>query len=676
LQPSLSTYLDFVRYLAALLVFVGHAAGRQWTGGLFWQIGGYGQTAVMIFFVLSGFVIAHVVASREQEVADFAATRLARLWSVVLPALALTFAIDYVGIRVAPDLYVGKPWYHGDDPWLRYSASALFVHDFWGLGLVPGVNGPFWSISYEFAYYVIFAAAALVRSRALGVMLAVTGALLSGPTIVALFPIWLMGVLAYKVVKRPPPGPVTGWLLFGGSLAVLAASPWLRDRLHPYSVSFVHRDVILGDYIDGAATFVNIVAFTAVAPAFEGLLQRWRAPIVYLASTSFALYLFHRPLLQLFTYIGPENAEGLARRVFVFIGIPLVVVLLTPPTERFKRALRVWLLSLLRWHGALVRSASRSSSTEMADAPSHPNACGMQRTAVPRVSVIVPAHNAAAHVRTAVGSVLAQTWQDLELLVVDDGSTDGTHKLLAGYGARLRVLRQANAGPAAARNHGLREARGEYVAFLDADDFWETEKLAAQVALLDANADVGFCSTATRVVDGAGNVVALWPCLPPDIPLPDALFMNGAAISGSTSGVMARRALLQQVGGFDAALRGFEDPDLWTRLAACARYACIPQALTVVVRTPGSVSSHLPRMRAATLASFRKNRGLLPPPRRGTYWRTACAGALTDYAKTAWRAGDRRHALLWTLEALIRAPLGRGRLALALLLAMLRGQAF
>lgn len=288
----------------------------------------------------------------------------------------------------------------------------------------------------------------------------------------------------------------------------------------------------------------------------------------------------------------------------------------------------------------------------------------------------MPAYNAAAHVRRAIDSVLAQTWQDLELLVVDDGSSDGTLDVLAEYGTRLRVLQQANAGPAAARNHGLSEARGEYVAFLDADDFWETEKVAAQVVLLDAQADIGFCSTATRVVDGGGHTVAQWPCLPKGTPLPDALFVNGAAISGSTSGVMARRTLLQQSGGFDAALRGFEDPDLWIRLAACTGYACIPQTLTVVVRTPGSVSSHLPRMRAATLASFHKNRSLLPPARRGAYWRAACAGTLTDYAKSAWRAGDSRHALAWTLEALARAPLGCGRLALALLLAMLRGQRF
>jgi glycosyltransferase involved in cell wall biosynthesis len=87
------------------------------------------------------------------------------------------------------------------------------------------------------------------------------------------------------------------------------------------------------------------------------------------------------------------------------------------------------------------------------------------------VTVVVPAYNAAAFVRRAVDSVLSQTWADRELLVVDDGSTDGTLGVLAGYGERVRVLTQANAGPAAARNHGLRAARGRYVAYLDADDW-------------------------------------------------------------------------------------------------------------------------------------------------------------------------------------------------------------
>lgn len=294
----------------------------------------------------------------------------------------------------------------------------------------------------------------------------------------------------------------------------------------------------------------------------------------------------------------------------------------------------------------------------------------------PRVSVIIPAFNAAGCVHRAVDSVLGQSFQGFELLVVDDGSTDDTRVVLAGYGNRIRVLAKANGGPAAARNHGLHHARGEYVAFLDADDYWKTEKLERQVELLDTRPEIGFCSTATQVVDSAGQPAGDWPCRPDAGPLPDILFLHGTVISGSTSGVLARRQLIEAIGGFDPALRGFEDPDLWIRLAARTEYACIAQALTVVVRTPNSVSGNLASMRVATLASFRKNRHLLPPAKRGGYWRAACASALTDYAKTTYRAGNRGLALRWALEALLRAPLGRGRLALSLLLGMLLGQSF
>lgn len=295
-------------------------------------------------------------------------------------------------------------------------------------------------------------------------------------------------------------------------------------------------------------------------------------------------------------------------------------------------------------------------------------------SALPKVSVIIPAYNAASYIHRAVDSVLAQTFENFELLVVDDGSSDNTLAVLARYGDRVRAVTQANNGPAAARNHGLSEARGEYVAFLDADDHWLPEKIERQVELMEQRPDVGFCSSATEVVNTAGETVGSWPCRPDAAPFPDILFMQGTVISGSTSGVLARRQLIADLGGFDETLRGFEDPDLWIRLAAHTSYVCIAEPLTVVVRTPNSVSGNLVRMRQSTLASYHKNRHLLPPGKRGGYWRAACASALTDYAKTIYRAGNRGTALRWTLEALLRSPLGRGRLALSLLLAMLLKQ--
>jgi len=193
----------------------------------------------------------------------------------------------------------------------------------------------------------------------------------------------------------------------------------------------------------------------------------------------------------------------------------------------------------------------------------------MTNASEPRlVSVVIPAWNAARSLSRAIDSVLAQTWERREVIVVDDGSTDNSLALLAGYGEQLRVVSQANGGPSSARNRGLREARGQYVAFLDADDHWLPEKLERQVALLEARPDLGFCSTSTTVVDTRGEPVRDWPCCNTAEPLLVTLFMHSSAVSGSTSGVLVRRQLLLEAGGFDEHLRGFEDPDLWIRLAA------------------------------------------------------------------------------------------------------------
>jgi glycosyltransferase involved in cell wall biosynthesis len=114
----------------------------------------------------------------------------------------------------------------------------------------------------------------------------------------------------------------------------------------------------------------------------------------------------------------------------------------------------------------------------------------------PQVSVIIPAYNAASFIEEAVSSVLAQDFRDFELIVVDDGSTDGTGKILESFSdARLRVIRQENGGLASARNAGMAIARGEIISFLDADDRWLPSKLSSDLAILDAAAEVGIVVT-------------------------------------------------------------------------------------------------------------------------------------------------------------------------------------
>jgi glycosyltransferase involved in cell wall biosynthesis len=204
----------------------------------------------------------------------------------------------------------------------------------------------------------------------------------------------------------------------------------------------------------------------------------------------------------------------------------------------------------------------------------------------PEVSIILPAFNRLQYLRPAVASVLAQTFTDWELIVADDGSADETAAYLAALAAppRIRVLRLPHVGnPGAVRNVALQAARGEYVAFLDSDDVWLSEKLAAQLASLRSHPQRGWSHTAFAVIDESGQVVTgagarSWPATEGWI-LEQLVKME---IVIATPTVMVRRRLLEQLGGFDCDLRMCEDYDLWLRLAGLSEIDGVRETLVHV----------------------------------------------------------------------------------------------
>jgi glycosyltransferase involved in cell wall biosynthesis len=292
----------------------------------------------------------------------------------------------------------------------------------------------------------------------------------------------------------------------------------------------------------------------------------------------------------------------------------------------------------------------------------------------PVVSVVIPAYNAAWCVGKAIDSVLAQDFSDLEIIVVNDGSSDDTASVLSRYAAPVRVVHQPNGGLSNARNAGIGEARGEFIAFLDADDWWLPGKLSQQIALMRARPQLGFSSTAARVEDPAGQVINLWACAEWQDTFLAHLFQSNADVAGSGSAVIVRRTLFQQTGGFDPSLRSLEDIDMWMRLAAVADYACIETPLVVILKHPDSMSRNLDVMRDAAIRVMHKNRNLLPQSLRGGFWRAGMAGIHGDYAKWRYRSGRRSEALHDIFQIFRLAPIQRGRLGLSLLLAILRRQ--
>jgi glycosyltransferase involved in cell wall biosynthesis len=201
------------------------------------------------------------------------------------------------------------------------------------------------------------------------------------------------------------------------------------------------------------------------------------------------------------------------------------------------------------------------------------------RTTPPGVSVVIPTHNRARVVGRAIRSALAQTYQALEVIVVDDGSTDNTTEVVNGIrDERVRYIRHdRNLGGGAARNTGIGAANGQYVAFLDSDDEWMPQKLWRQIHVLEeAGPSLGAVCTGFVAVDGRGDVRRTRIPRPRDMERDELLAGNRV---GTASTVLARRALLEAIGGFDTSLTSCQDWDMYLRLADRSRFGFVPEVL-------------------------------------------------------------------------------------------------
>ncbi|MCK6482895.1 MAG: glycosyltransferase [Phycisphaerae bacterium] len=200
------------------------------------------------------------------------------------------------------------------------------------------------------------------------------------------------------------------------------------------------------------------------------------------------------------------------------------------------------------------------------------------------VSVIIPSFNSRDVLPDAINSALAQTVAPLEVIVVDDGSTDDTAEVVARFGSRVRYLRRENGGPAAARNTGIAAAHGEWLAFLDADDVWLPDKLAAQLATAEIeHADAVFCANVSHSGDDEA-FICYDGGLTRDVLLPGLLQRN--VLSGGGSTALIHRHVFEAVGGFDRAVNASEDRDLFIRVADAFRVAYVPRALARIRRGP------------------------------------------------------------------------------------------
>jgi peptidoglycan/LPS O-acetylase OafA/YrhL len=315
----LSSLLDFLRFSAAIAVFLGHTNFYWFFCGNLNGIGPQnGQDYVIIFFVLSGFVISWSIdRKKDYHFKQYLFDRMVRLWSVAIPALCLGAVLDHFGRSIHPPTYGNI--FSENHIGLKYLISGLFLHESWFFSIRPGSNGPFWSLSYEFFYYLIFGAIALLPTLKSKLLVGLAFCLVAGPKVLILFPCWLLGCLSYWGCKKLRPNTLVSLVLLASSVYFLISTlaprwatwspanfPGLGDAPLFYSAKF------LDDY---AIAFALGLLLLSLSRWFTLEIKpiSWLSTLIRTCSKcSFSLYAIHFPLMAFLSAIW---ADGLLRNV-------------------------------------------------------------------------------------------------------------------------------------------------------------------------------------------------------------------------------------------------------------------------------------------------------------------------------------------------------------------------
>lgn len=351
MSRGFSLYLDLLRLLAALAVVFSHANMAQLVANSYLP-NSFGHNAVVVFFLLSGYVIAYVTTTKENNWTHYWVSRFARVYSVTIPAIVLTIFCDYLGSGINPSFYSGNVTTH-DYALIRVAASLAFANELWFVSIMPLSNSPYWSICYEMAYYFLYAVWCFSDSKWRN-WLVCGVALLIGPKILLLAPVWLLGVVLFHQ-RDMRISTLTGWLLWLGSLLAIALFQWfdvttliaryLEQMIGSHWFNLLHFSKrFLGDYVLALLVAGNFVGFRAIADQFGWFWQIAGKAIRFIAGYTFSVYLFHLPLMLLMVAL----IDGDTHHVGFFWSVMLLTLLVSAVlghfTETQKEPIKRWLL--------------------------------------------------------------------------------------------------------------------------------------------------------------------------------------------------------------------------------------------------------------------------------------------------------------------------------------------
>ena len=345
MNKAFSIYLDLVRFTAACLVYLYHSNQRLLTTEIL-PASNYGHSAVVVFFVLSGFVIAFITDTKENQWIKYAASRISRVYSVAVPALFLTIALDAIGRHFYPAIYD----YPFDNFVIRIASSLMMLNETWFISITSFSNVPYWSIGYEFWYYTAFAAIAFLPRRL--AYLSVTAlAIVLGPKVILLAPIWIAGVVLYHWKALRAISQTTAWLMVIFSIVGIwayhqleiseLAANWLKSLIgSEWHKQLTFSKFFIADYLLGALIFVNFAGMNALGNTTAPLLLRFERPIRGLAAYTLTLYLLHQPLFLFWAAVIRGNPDNHLYWWIITLMVALSVFAIGYVTENRRYLLR------------------------------------------------------------------------------------------------------------------------------------------------------------------------------------------------------------------------------------------------------------------------------------------------------------------------------------------------
>ena len=327
---------------------------------MFWRVDGHSQEFVVLFFILSGYVIAFVSSRNEDTARSYFVARAARIYSVAPLAILVTLAAGMIGTKFEPSLYFGHTYFNPHTGIADVLSYLTFTNEIWWRHAVVGTDEPYWSLGFEVWYYVIFGVALFLPRRSSAVAIPVL-LLMVGPKIGLYFVIWLVGCGTFHMVRRlsAQPRRGLGWVLF---LSCPAAYFTIHGEPAAIFGSSNFGPVLVESwlyYLTVAILFAgHILGFSMIASRSTAAVGRLEAAIRWVAGATFTLYLTHQPILICLAALSPWPAGSVAQVAFVLLGTMGTVFALAEIGERRKGAWRFAIERLVQVSGLAAQGRS------------------------------------------------------------------------------------------------------------------------------------------------------------------------------------------------------------------------------------------------------------------------------------------------------------------------------